>query len=233
MTLTSAEDGEAIRELRERTEASPALNRLEEVLSAAEMSDELLDIVAQRLAPPLNADSWGGVYDAFATFLGSASDTSMVEAPDLLVLCAPGGETQVVLEDALTERPRTAEFMRRAVARYGAAIQHAYGIWKERPDDWRVIQPRVWTELPADPSGSPVSVINLDIEKNNGERLRLQGSGDSVLALISVLLRALERLPDRGELDPRRVLEFADEAAPLVEYGHALSEPADRGPGSA
>lgn len=186
------------------------LQRLSEVFQArpeaATMWPRVLENQFQR---PSDNETAGRVIDATLTVVG------LVDAAFIMPWLTLGrGPERLERLDALTETadPLVSGVLREIVARFGDDVNRAFARYHELDDDWDDFSREIYHD-----AISGKHVVRSDITKYSGERVRLEGEPDSVLALITALIRSINYIEEGLELEPRRIQSFRTEVDRLLE----------------
>jgi hypothetical protein len=138
------------------------------------------ELVERRLAEPPDADTYQVVFDSLQVLAGS-------DVANLVHWYAARESPADRAYLETTAGPRVLGFLRGLMARHGPELRRALAIWRELPDDWRIVDREVYFDIIRERYH-----IKLRIEKMNGEALALEGTPDSMLGLlrfIAVTLR--------------------------------------------
>lgn len=189
---------------------------IDEYLSAdSETEEEALDVLRRRLERPLEPTTYDEILAALRALMGN-DGTGLVH---WYVTTAPE-DTSMLRENA---SPRVDWFLRRITAAHGPELQAAFSLWRDLPDDWKLVNREVFYDLVRERY-----YIRHRIYKASGEQVVLEGNADSVLDLARSLLLTL-RWVGRADAFSEPVKEaFLAEAQDFAAMASA-QEPATNG----
>jgi hypothetical protein len=180
------------------------LAELDEVLehnSAAR--DTAIRILGTRLSGPLKESSWDELIESLGAFLGPPS-------VHLLSWVTYGDWQERMSQVSALGSPAAVGFVQELVGIFGHDIRKAMTLRAELPDDWQGITYSVLEQL----IGGGYR-IRVDVNKVNGEAVRLEGPPDSILTLAKYLVEALNAVADSEAFSRDKVEAFRERVEEL------------------
>jgi hypothetical protein len=188
---------------------------IDEYLAAdSETEEEALEVLRRRLDGPLEPTTYDDILAALRALIGN-DGTGLVH----WYVTIAGDDVARLKGNA---SPRVDWFLRRITAAHGPELQAAFSLWRDLPDDWKLVNREVFYDLVRERY-----YIRHRIFKSNGEQVVLEGNADSVLDLARSLLMTL-RWVGRGDAFSEPVRDaFLDEVQEFVAM--AAPQPATNG----
>jgi hypothetical protein len=184
---------------------------LEDVLNASPGAlDELRLIVDRRVSSHVDNETWEAIRNALVDYLG--------QRPAGLVLWCSVADTRVEDRARRIERLQESgslmavELVRRLRASHGRELQEAWDLFAEPVDNWRTADREVFVDV-----ARGRAVVRIQLSKNNGERITLEGPADSYLNLAGFITNTLVTVGDRGAFAEGTISYYREATMSLLE----------------
>jgi hypothetical protein len=172
--------------------------------------EELRVILDRRVSPPISGDTWEPLRKSTIDLLGEQAAgvllwTSVCDSRDedrfrrLERLQASGVATAL-------------DLVRRVRASHGRELQEAWDLFAEPVNNWRTADRDVFLDL-----ARGRAVVRIQLLKNNGERITLEGPADSYLNLAGFVTSALVTIGDRAAFNEGTISYYREATMSLLE----------------
>jgi hypothetical protein len=174
---------------------------------------ELTEIIGRRLGGTIDDRTWGELDAALVDYLGDR------EAAGVLgwALESDPGDPGRIEELEREGGAEAAELARVLTARYGVELRDASGL-RDFPDNWKSLTHNVYQA-----ASIGQTFISLTIEKQNRDRVTLDGPADASMSLTSFLMSAL-RLAGRDAFTPELLNQFVLDTEDLLKQWRVEEE---------
>jgi hypothetical protein len=186
------------------------------LLSDDQTEEETLALLGRRLSGRLDPTTYDVILEALRALLGRDGAGAV-----LWYIVGDGGSTGILEEVAPA---RVAFFVRRIAAAHQPEFQAAFGLWRESPEDWRVITRDVHYDLI-----NERYVVRHRIHKLNGDVIVIEGNANSVLDLTRSLLASIRLIASREAFTETSIEAFLAEADSALALLRPEEEPTQNG----
>ena len=172
--------------------------------------DELRLMVDRRVASPIGAETWEAIRNGVIDYLG--------ERAAGLLLWSSVSDSRDEERSRRVERLRASgasaalDLVRRLRASHGRELQEAWDLFAEPVNNWRTADREVYLDL-----ARGKAIVRIQLSKNNGERITLEGPADSYLNLAGFVTNALIVIGDRSPFSDGTIAYYRDATMSLLE----------------
>jgi hypothetical protein len=180
---------------------------------------EIGQILEEHLRRPLTPESASTLLASLSLYAGSEAANLLLSA---MVAGIDDAAFSSLLADALDDSTRS--WFLTLLARFGPALREAWIVGGENPEAWRAINRTMLLDV-----NSGGWVVNVEITKYSGEKMRLEETPSTLLLLATAIVDTLLRMPQEmapDALDAERRDEFIGKYADFVKLFAPDGQPA-------
>ena len=173
-----------------------------------EAREDVSMIIKVHLDPASSSED--RAWDMFVDALGSYADVDYAYLLSWLAYADRGRRMEVLEGNA---SPQVVDFARAMLGLHGLLLQRAMVLSVENPDDWQSTVTYVFQE-----QATQAYHLRADITKYSGDRIKLEGPPDSMMALAGTLLTMLSTVGNRAAFTEGTIDEFLPRADEFLGF---------------
>jgi|GEM_PF-1651811 len=202
----------------------PVAGHIQELLDTQpDALDYVLDILRKHVEPVIGGATYGNLMTSLVNYLGP--DASYLLAWLAQAQADPAEQQarfEALEQHAREFSPEVVAFYRAIIGTFGQEMELALIRSNELPDNWNVISREVLYDVI-----NNSFLIQLTIEKFNGEKTVIEGPPDSILSLATGIIITARLVDTRDVFSQDRIDTFLAEAEELIALLRPEPEPAD------